>query len=83
MHKVRNLTSPRIYVIGCGGTGSHVVNQLVDVHTAMVGLGTNGLSVYAYDNDCVSFSNVGRQGFYIQDVGRSKSNVLIERINIG
>jgi len=83
MHKVNRFpSSVHISVIGCGGTGSHVVNQLVDVHTAITTLGHPGLTVQAYDGDAVAFSNVGRQAFYQQDVGRPKAQVLIERINM-
>lgn len=82
MHRVRRLHKPRIYVIGCGGTGSHVVNQIVDVHSAMVNQGHEGVSVRAFDGDSVAYSNVGRQAFYLQDVGQPKSKVLIERINM-
>lgn len=83
MHRVEIYKSKaRVHVIGCGGTGSHVINHLVDVHTAVTNQGHSGLSVYAYDGDNVAFSNVGRQAFYLQDVGLPKSKVLIDRINM-
>ena len=82
MHRVKRLTNPKIYVIGCGGTGSHVINNLVDVHIAMVNLGHAGVDVIAHDGDNVSFDNIGRQAFYLQDVGIQKSMALIERINM-
>ncbi len=77
------LESPiRIAVIGAGGSGSQVLTGLAQLHHAMLALGhPGGLSVVAVDDDLVSPSNVGRQMFYPSDVGQSKANVLIHRIN--
>jgi len=71
-----------VNVVGCGGTGSHVVNQLSDINYAMVQSGHPGLKVVAWDDDVVAWANVGRQAFYAQDVGKPKSSVLIDRVNM-
>ena len=89
MHKVESFLTKMsmsdpvgIVVIGCGGTGSHVIGQLVDVHHAMKSQGHPGIRVTAYDDDIVTPGNVGRQLFYQQDIGKYKCEVLIERINL-
>lgn len=72
----------RIVVIGSGGTGSHVINGLVQLHTALLALGhPGGLHVTAFDDDTVSESNVGRQAFVWSDIGANKASVLINRLN--
>jgi PRTRC genetic system ThiF family protein len=71
----------RVWVIGCGGTGSRILEGLTSIHTALVALGRTGLSVTAFDDDRVSPHNLGRQSFYAADIGQYKSEVLINRIN--
>lgn len=72
----------RIVVVGAGGTGSHVINGLVQLHTALLALGhPAGLHVTAFDDDTVSESNVGRQAFAWSDIGANKASVLINRLN--
>ena len=51
----------RIVVVGAGGTGSHVINGLVQLHTALLALGhPAGLHVTAFDDDTVSESSAPR-----------------------
>ena len=70
-----------IGVIGCGGTGSRVLSELVKLHLALKGLERTGLAVTAFDPDVVSSSNQVRQLFYPEDVGSNKAVILISRIN--
>lgn len=70
-----------INVIGCGGTGSHLLAQLARIHISLVGLNKPGLSVACYDPDIVTESNLGRQLFAPSDIGINKAQVLINRIN--
>ena len=54
----------RIAVVGAGGTGSAVIPSLARLHHAMLELGhPGGIDCVVYDDDTVSESNVGRQGF--------------------
>lgn len=73
----------RILVIGAGGNGSAMLSALATLNHAIRELGHPGLSVMAMDGDTVSPSNVGRQGFYPCDIGEFKTDVLIQRINMG
>ena len=85
-HMVRsNLLSQkaRIVVIGAGGNGSAMLAALATLNHAIRELGHPGLEVTAIDGDTVSPSNVGRQGFWPCDVGQFKTDVLIQRINMG
>ncbi len=70
-----------VNVIGCGGTGSQVLNSLARMHSALVALGHTGLYVRAIDPDKVTSANMGRQLFSPSDVGAPKATVLMGRIN--
>ena len=71
-----------IDVIGCGGTGSHVLTRLARMHHVLVQLGFKGLLVSAWDFDIVEENNVGRQSFTENDIGKNKAKCLINKINI-
>lgn len=72
-----------VLVVGAGGTGSHVLTGLAQLHHAMLALGhPGGLNVTVMDADTVSATNVGRQMFFTSDIGRNKADVLIQRINM-
>ncbi|MCU6502343.1 PRTRC system ThiF family protein [Rugamonas sp. A1-17] len=74
----------RIAVIGAGGTGSALLPRLMQIHHAMKETGhPGGLEVVVYDDDVVSPSNIGRQGFFPCDVGQYKATVLVNRLNMG
>lgn len=70
-----------VAVIGCGGTGSNVLVNLVAMHLSLKALGHAGLYVYAFDDDTVTEANAARQLFYPSDIGINKAEVLISRIN--
>lgn len=70
-----------INVIGCGGTGSQVLNSLARMNAALKALGHPGIFVRAVDPDVVTEANMGRQLFSPSDVGSHKGAVLIGRIN--
>ena len=73
----------RILMIGCGGTGGELIKLLVKTQIAITKLtpGRTGIELTLYDGDTVSESNIGRQNFYNGDVGYSKSELTIQRIN--
>ena len=71
-----------IDIIGCGGTGSHVLTRLARMHHVLVQLGFKGLLVRAWDFDIVEENNVGRQSFTENDIGKNKAKCLINKINI-
>lgn len=73
----------KVAVVGAGGTGSHLINGLVQLHTAMLALGhPGGLDVTVFDDDIVSESNVGRQAFIWSDIDKHKATVLVSRLNL-
>ncbi len=75
--------SLRILVIGAGGTGSAIVLGLPYLDQAMRAWGQRyGLEVALMDGDVVSETNCVRQPFSVSDIGHSKANVLINRINL-
>ena len=71
----------RIELIGCGGTGSAMLDELFRMHSLLVGLGHPGLVVRAWDGDEVQPANIGRQRFWPADVGLNKAELLISRYN--
>lgn len=73
----------KVALIGAGGTGSRVLEQLLCLHRAIVARGhPHGLSVTVFDDDTVSEANIGRQAFYPSDIGLSKARVLVNRVNM-
>lgn len=70
-----------IDLIGAGGTGSQVADQLASLETTLRALGHPGFDVVLHDGDEVSRSNIGRQRFTAHDIGIVKSIVLVHRIN--
>lgn len=70
-----------VTLIGVGGTGSHLLQGLADIHQAMVQLGGRGLFVTAWDMDHVEPHNIGRQAFDWTDLYANKAERLIARLN--
>lgn len=68
------LTTPKVVVVGCGGTGSIVSEGLCRL------LANSELELLLIDMDRVEPSNLIRQSFYPGDVGKFKSQVLAERL---
>jgi len=70
-----------VTLVGAGGTGSLILNELARINHALKSLGHNGIDLTVYDPDSVSTANLGRQLFSPVDVGRNKAEVLCNRIN--
>jgi len=71
----------RIDLIGAGGTGSQVADQLASLETTLRALGHPGFDVVLHDGDAVSRSNIGRQRFTSHDISLNKATILVHRIN--
>ena len=72
----------RVHVVGAGGTGSHLVTLLTEVHKGVVALGGKGLDVIVFDPDTVSYANTVRQNYGAQEIGRNKAVTLLTRVNL-
>ncbi len=70
-----------VVLVGVGGTGSHMLNMLGKIHSALVQLGHLGLFVTAYDDDIVEEHNQGRQNFSAAQVNGHKAIELMTVIN--
>ncbi len=70
-----------VVLLGCGGSGSEMIDELFRIHSLLIALGGTGLNVTAYDDDIVTEANIGRQRFWPCDVGHHKAEVLISRVN--
>jgi PRTRC genetic system ThiF family protein len=70
-----------IFLVGGGGTGSHVLSGLAAINKSLIALDHPGIHVTLFDDDTISETNVGRQLFFESDIGQKKANVLISRIN--
>ncbi|MES1927421.1 PRTRC system ThiF family protein [Salinisphaera sp. T31B1] len=71
-----------ITVLGAGGTGGEVLDQLCRLHATLNALGHRGLHVTLYDGDTISASNVGRQRYSAMEIGENKAAAIISRINM-
>lgn len=74
----------KIFVIGCGGTGSRLVPLLAQfMKTVTAGANPRGTVVdpviYLIDFDTVETKNLQRQNFIAADVGKNKAEVLAQR----
>jgi len=72
----------RIDLVGAGGTGSALADQLASLEATLRQLGHPGFDVTVYDPDRVTASNLGRQRFTQADLGLHKAIVLVHRINL-
>ena len=70
-----------VLLVGCGGTGSAMLNALARIDHALYTLGAQGLHVTVADPDTVSESNIGRQLFAAADIGQNKATCLVSKIN--
>lgn len=73
----------RVTVVGCGGTGSEMVDALMRLHHVLLHFGhPHGIELELIDADTVSPANVGRQRFLPSDVGQNKAQVLARRYGL-
>ena len=70
-----------VTVVGVGGNGTQVLNDLAKIHCSLQQLNHPGLMVYAIDNDKIEQTNIGRQKFSQADLGQYKAVVAITRLN--
>lgn len=70
-----------VMVVGVGGNGTQVLNDLAKINSSLLALGHPGLFVQAIDDDKVEQPNIGRQKFSEADLGDYKASVLITRLN--
>lgn len=88
MHLIKNFISNplnpiRISLIGCGGTGSYVLEGLAKLniaHQEFV-INSKGLEVTVYDPDTVTETNIARQQFYPNELGDNKAIAKVTEIN--
>ena len=71
----------RITLVGCGGTGTHVLTNLAMINEGLKHHGRSELMVTVFDPDTVAEHNIGRQQFSPADIGKNKASVMVERIN--
>ncbi|HZR33793.1 MAG TPA: PRTRC system ThiF family protein [Nevskia sp.] len=72
----------RVLVVGCGGSGSEMVDALARVHCCSTRAGHEGLRITLQDGDTVSEANVGRARFLPADVGANKAALLARRYGL-
>lgn len=72
----------KILLIGAGGTGSQLADQLASMQSTLRQLGHPGFDVTVADGDTVSPFNLGRQRFAQPDIGLNKATILVHRLNL-
>jgi len=72
-----------ICLVGVGGTGSALLIELFQMSYLLdqISGGAVYFNVTVFDDDQVSFSNVGRQSYWSHEVGENKAQCLVERFN--
>jgi len=81
IQKEGNQDPVTIAVIGAGGNGSHFLYSLAALQNVLYQIRGQELAVMVYDDDLVEKHNCGRQLFFEQEIGMSKSRAIIQRIN--
>jgi len=85
MHRIPDELLSRqvdVVVVGCGGTGSAVAQELVWLHQALIAYGhPGGLQVTFCDGATVSETNCVRQAFTQAEIGQYKATIIATRIN--
>lgn len=78
-------TRVRVLLVGAGGTGAYCGSLLAQCNYLLRALSDDMayLEVTVVDPDVVTEFNIGRQGFYPCDIGKPKSKVLVDRLNLG
>jgi len=71
-----------VILAGVGGSGSRMALRLAELHKGLRALGRPGLELLACDPKTVTQANLVRQTFYPCDVGLSKAETLITRLNL-
>ncbi|MBX0330036.1 ThiF family adenylyltransferase [Oscillochloris sp. ZM17-4] len=71
----------RVVVVGCGGTGSHLVESLARLCYHLKHVNGPAVDVLLIDGDVFEPKNVGRQLARLRDVGLNKAQALAARVN--
>jgi len=71
----------KIALIGAGGNGCTMAVNLARINHMMELSDMQGLDVHIVDNKRISEAVLGRQLYSMNDIGRYKSAVLVEKIN--
>lgn len=74
-------SSLSIVVVGCGGTGSHLVQILARLMFDLREKNQRPLQLTLVDGDRVERKNVGRQLFSTHEIGKNKAQALAARFN--
>jgi PRTRC genetic system ThiF family protein len=83
--KIKKFVNPvhkiQIWVIGAGGTGSHIIGNLARIAKVLMELGHIGIKVICFDSSLVLEHNTGRQMFFPNEVGETKAQAIITKAN--
>ena len=81
VHSVKDFGSVAIYLIGCGGTGSHLAFHIASLVRDLQAMHIHA-SLTLIDHDTVEEKNIGRQRFFSAEIGGSKVEALASRISL-
>lgn len=70
-----------IAIVGLGGTGSILAEELGKLHYALINSDLPGLKLTLIDFDTIAQKNIGRQKFYPNEIGKYKSEVIAQRLS--
>lgn len=72
----------RVWLVGAGGNGAEMLDNLARMDRALRALGHPGFHVKVWDGDSVSATNLVRQRFLPGDEGQNKAVTLVQRYNL-
>jgi PRTRC genetic system ThiF family protein len=75
LHVPNSYLGANIMIVGCGGTGGFVAEGLCRLL-----VNNHDWNICLVDHDKVEESNLGRQNFYAEDLGKFKAEVLARRL---
>lgn len=71
-----------VLLIGAGGNGSEMFDNLQKIDGGLKAFGHNGINVIVIDDDEVAEHNIVRQRFWPHEVGINKAVALVNRANM-
>lgn len=71
----------KITLVGCGGTGSRLAEKIAELNFMLLNSNQPGIELTLIDFDIVELKNIGRQKFYINQVGMHKADAIAQNLS--
>lgn len=71
-----------VVLVGCGATGSEMLDVLWRIHLCVTSQGQAGLQIHVFDPEVVESNNIGKQNFWPAQLGKPKAVAAVEQYNL-